>query len=76
MTSISEKTRVSLSLVIMVVAGLVPFAFVAFQGSGNAKAIDEIKIKQEKIDGIATDIAVIKNKLDNIEQKLQQRKGN
>jgi hypothetical protein len=70
-TEIDEKTTVTIGLLIAVMGGIGYVTFVAFQGNANAQAIKEIQIKQEKIDVIQTDIAVIKTKLDGIEKKLK-----
>jgi hypothetical protein len=70
-TPIDEQTTITLSLTLMLIGGVGYVTFVAFQGNANAEAIREINVKQEKIDVIQTDIAVIKAKLEGIERKLK-----
>lgn len=72
MGKISESTTVSIGVLIALIGGAAYVTFVAFQGTANAVAIQELKASQSHIDEIQTDIAVIKTKLERIEKKFDQ----
>ena len=67
MSKISEKTWVSLGLVITLLGGVVWLTTIWMQSEANARSIQKIEEKQTTIDLIQTDIAVIKTKLEGIE---------
>lgn len=73
MKPISENTSISISLLIMILGGAGYVTFTAFQSAANANAIQELRAKQEKIDEIHEDIAVIKTKIEAIEKRLGRK---
>lgn len=70
---ITEQTLLPISLIITLVGGITFVSYVAFEGASNAKAIDEIQKKQETIEKIATDVAVIKTKVETIERSIERK---
>lgn len=71
---ITNDTLIPLSLLFSLLGGIMFVSYVAFEGSSNAKAIDDIQKKQETIDKIATDVAVIKTKVETIERSIERKK--
>lgn len=71
MKSITESTLVPISLVISLLGGSGFITYVYFQTEANAKAILEIQGKQNSLEEIKLDIAVIKEKMEYIEKKLR-----
>lgn len=72
--SITENTLVPLSMVVSLLGAAGFVTYVYFQSDANAKAILELKAKQDAMAGMATDIAVIRVKVENIEQAIASSK--
>lgn len=70
MGTISEKTKIPVSLVITIVLLTFWLSGVSFQGMANGKDVDDLKKKQEKYDQMVTDIAVIKAEVHEIKQRI------
>lgn len=71
----SEHTVVpmSLGLAFIVAAGVWEVGHYSFQAEANAREIEILKSKQDAIGSIQTDIAVIKAKLESIDERLGNR---
>lgn len=73
MSKITENTLVPVSLVLSILGGAGFVTYVYFQTSANAKAIEEIKAKQDAIAMIQTDVAVMKNDIATIKEILDSK---
>lgn len=71
--AITENTLVPLSMVISLLGGAGFVTYVYFQSDANAKAIIELKAKQDAMAVLSTDIAVIRVKVENIEALLSKK---
>ena len=73
-SKINESSFISISLMVTILGGASFVSYVAFESKSNAKAIEVIQKKQETLEVIATDIAVIKEKVGTIEKSLERTK--
>lgn len=71
MKAITEKTTLSIGLLITILGGASYVTYVAFQTEANAKMIRRIESKQELMEEVRTRLAVIESKLERIEHKLE-----
>lgn len=71
--AISEHTKITLGVVIVLLGFASWLTIMFFQGDANAKAIEELKTKQDAISEIQTDIAVIKTQISIINHKLDEQ---
>lgn len=71
--AISEKTRITVGLVVMLLGFSAWLTQIYFQGTANAEAIRTLEAKQDKVDTMQTDIAVIKAQLSEVARKLDAR---
>jgi len=71
--TLSEKTLIPISLVILLLGGIVWITNIAFKVDVSAESLKKIELRQSTIDEIKTDVAVIKSKLEKIDQKLDRR---
>lgn len=76
-TLISDDTKITLGIVVALLGGMGFVTSLAFQTNSNAAAIEKMQRssdeRNEKLDQIATDIAVIKTKLGFIQKKLDNQ---
>ena len=70
---IDESTAVSITMVLAILGGVGFVTYVAFQSDATARAVEVLQKKQDNIDLIVTDIAVIKTKLDSIEKHMERK---
>lgn len=70
--SITESTLVPLGVVCVLLTAAFYVGGAYFQQDANAKAIVELKAKQDAMASMATDIAVIRTKVEAIEEKLSE----
>lgn len=71
MKTLSENTLIPIGFVIVLIGGGSFITNIYFQTSASAKAIEEIRVKQDSILEIQTDIAVIKKSIEGIEKRLK-----
>lgn len=71
--TLSEKTLIPISFVIVLIGGIVWITNIAFKVDVSAESLKKIELRQNTIDEIKTDVAVIKSKLEKIDQKLDRR---
>lgn len=70
-TTISDKTKITIPLVVSVVGLAVWLAGISFQSSANTKDIDSLKQKQDKMNQMAEDIATIKQAVADIKEGMK-----
>lgn len=73
MRVISEKTVIPISFAILLIGGVAWLTNLAFKVDVSAESLKKIELKQNAIEEIKTDVAVIKSKLDRIDKKLDRR---
>lgn len=71
----NEKAVIPISLVSSIIAAALWINTVAIKTDANAKLIEKIEHKQEVIENIASDIQLIKYRLDQIDRKMGGRNG-
>lgn len=71
MTPITEKTTLSIGLLVTLLGGASYVTYAVFQSNANARDITEIKTRQEALDEIKLDVAVIRAKVESIEKNLE-----
>ena len=71
MKIIDEKTLIPISALAIILGGCAWLTTIYYTGSANAEAIDRIEKKQDDIEKIKTDLAVVREKVENIERKLE-----
>ena len=72
-TLLNENSFISLGLAIILFGGVAWLTNLAFKTEASAESLKKIELKQNAIEEIKTDVAVIKFKLEKIEQKLDRR---
>lgn len=75
MSQITEKTRITLGMVVTLLGFSAWLTQIYFQGTANADSIREIKDRQSKIETIQTDVAVIKSQMQTIQESLDELRG-
>jgi hypothetical protein len=70
MSQISEKTRITLGVVMVLLGFASWLTVIFFQGQANAQSISDLKSKQDTISQMQTDIAVIKSEVSDIKRKV------
>lgn len=70
MDSISEKTRITVPVLIMILGFSFWLSGVFFQGIANGREIDDLKRRQEAVTKMITDIEVIKSEVHEIKKKV------
>lgn len=74
LANIKDNTKITLSLAVLLLAGSSYIMSISFQSAANAQAIEQLqnrnKEKSDKLEQIATDVAVIKAKIEMINRKL------
>jgi predicted transcriptional regulator len=69
---ITKNTRFSFAVVAILLGLSAWLTQIYFQGEANAQAINQIQTKQNRIDDMATDIAVIKSQVNEIRRKMDK----
>jgi hypothetical protein len=72
--SITEKTRISIGLLVTLAGGIGWLTNIHSASSANSESLKVLQTKVDSLTAIQTDIAVIKNKLENIESQLKKGK--
>ena len=72
MTKITEKSFISLGLLIVIVGVVVALADSCFQGKANARESEKLDERVGVILSIKTDVEVMKKQLERIEKKIDQ----
>lgn len=70
---ISQETLLPVGLVFTLLGGAFATGYFYFEVKAHAKAIEELRAKQDATVLMATDIAVIRVKVENIEKALDKR---
>lgn len=70
---INEKTALPISLVISIIIGVVWLTNVANRAVANTASIEKIEKKADVINDIKEDVAVIKEKITQIERSINRR---
>lgn len=71
-TVISENTKITFGVVVVLIGFSAWLTSVYFQGDANAKSISEIKEKQSVIETMSTDIALIKRDISEIRRTIDR----
>lgn len=71
-SQISENTKITLGVVAVMLGFVSTSAMMFFQVQASAKEIEIIKAKQEAINALQIDIAVIKSEVHDIKKKLNE----
>jgi hypothetical protein len=76
MSSISDKTKFTFTVVVSLIGLSAWLTTIYFQGTANAQAITELKEKQVIVEGLSTslstDVAVIKAEVHEINRKVDK----
>lgn len=73
MPVLSEKTVIPISFALIIIGGVGWLTNLAFKVDVAAESLKKIELRQNAIEEIKTDVAVIKSKLDRIDKKLDRR---
>lgn len=76
MKAITENTTLNVSVLALILGAYGYVASVGASTAANQKDIERIEAKQDAVVKMATDIEVIKVKLELIEQRLPRQAGN
>jgi hypothetical protein len=72
MSSISDKTKFTFTVVVSMLGLCAWLTTIYFQGVANAQAITDLKQKQTVVDALQTDVAVIKAEVHEINRKVDK----
>jgi len=70
--SISDRTKLTVGVVAMIVGFGTWLTTIYIQGQANASEISEIKSKMDRIEALEIDIAVIKQDVKTIDKKIDK----
>lgn len=73
MPVLSEKTVIPISFALVIIGGVAWLTNLALKVDVAAESLKKIELRQNAIEEIKTDVAVIKSKLDRIDKKIDRR---
>lgn len=74
MTKITESTTVSLTVLTAFIGGVVYVTYVAAAEQENGRRLARLETRQEIIEQMSTDLAVVRTKVEGIEKKLDRNR--